>query len=566
MRLVGDHHGDSIDLELPLGVTIAGRSGTNGLVIPSQTVSRRHAEIRATDEGVQVRDLGSLNGTRVNGQAAVEATPIHAGDIVEFGSVRFRAMETGDEATAGPPVAWAEDREVSSSVQISGSDISAEKSLGTGIDPKIFRMLTEAGQMLVLPESPDETFDRLLELVEDVVPAERIIVLETNDVGEPVQRAARARGDRALGALLLSRTMVGLVMEERRSILTSDAQADERFMHQQSIVAQNLRSAMAVPLIHGDESLGVLYIDTNDPRAAYTENDLQVLTLLGQMLGAKIANTRLLEVARERERLEEELRTAAGIQKRLLPQTLPEVEGYDLIGCQETCEAVGGDLYDAGLLPDGRLQVVLGDVSGKGIPAALLMSDVLSMIRALRPFGLPPAELVERIHRHVLANTETERYLTLFLAEIDPVSHRMEYVNAGHPPGRLVAADGTAVDLDSTGAWVGLIDLPGIPFESRSVEFAAGSVLVITSDGIDEAMRGDDEFYGDRRLGTMLGKCAGGDACDVCRQLVADVESFRGDAPATDDVTVVVVHRAGSDADTGTDTDKGTSAEPGEAS
>jgi serine phosphatase RsbU (regulator of sigma subunit) len=314
-------------------------------------------------------------------------------------------------------------------------------------------------------------------------------------------------------------------------------------MNQQSIVAQDLRSAMAVPLMHHDDTLGALYVDTNDPLTGYGESDLQVLTLLGQMLGAKIANARLLEVARERDRLEEELRTAATIQQRLLPQTLPDVCGYEIFASQETCEAVGGDLYDADVLPNGRLQVVLGDVSGKGIPAALLMSDVLAMVRALRPFALPVADLVERLHRHVLGRTEAERYLTLFVAEIDPVSHRIEYVNAGHPPPRLVHADGSAEKLDTTGIWVGLVDLPGVEYTSSTLDFPAGSTLVVTSDGIDEAGRGDEEFYGDARYDAMLPEWAGGSAEEIGARLLEDVASFRGSTPAGDDVTLVVVHR-----------------------
>jgi serine phosphatase RsbU (regulator of sigma subunit) len=543
MRLVGEHHGDRIDHPLVSGVAIVGRSGSSDLVLPSQTVSRRHAAIRVSEDEVTVHDLGSLNGTRVNGQDAPAPVPIHPGDVVEFGSVQLRFVEGEESQSRTESVEWSDEREFGSSVQLSPEDVSVLQSAAGGVAPGIFRLLTEAGQLLVLPESPEETFDRVLELVEKVIPSGRVIVLETDASGNPVQRAARVSGDRALSPLLLSRTMVGLVLDEKKSILTSDAQSDERFMHQQSIVAQDLRSAMAVPLLHHDQTLGVLYVDTSDPLAAYGESDLQALTLLGQMLGAKIANARLLEAARERERLEEELRTAASIQKRLLPQSLPEVAGYVVVGCQETCEAVGGDLYDAGLLPDGKLQVVLGDVSGKGIPAALLMSDTLAMIRALRPFGLDPGKLVERLHRHVLTRTEPERYLTLFLAEIDPVAHTLEYVNAGHPPARLVSSSGDVADLDSTGPWVGLIDLPGVEFERKTVPFPPGAALVITSDGIDEASRGEDEFYGDHRYAALLTEAAGTGAREVCRRILDDVESYRGDRAAGDDVTLVVVGR-----------------------
>jgi len=538
--LVGEHHGTEVRFEVGAGEVGAGRGSDNALVLPSQTASRNHARLWADNDVVHVQDLGSLNGTRVNGQPVQGSSTARPGDTIEFGSVLLRVASDPDQVTATTPQ-LSDDRDVSQSIVLSRDDIS-DSHVGAAGSPSALRLLTEAGQLLVLPESPDATYDRLLELVERAIPADRILILvNEGEGGDPVQRAARVHGDRAITRLMLSRKMVSMVLEEGGAVLTSDAKADERFMKAQSIVAQDLHSAMAVPLIHHNDTLGLLYVDTSNPTIRYEERDLRVLTLLGQMLGAKVANARLLDIAREQERLEEELRTAARIQKRLLPQRLPEINGYEIVGKQVTCEAVGGDLYDAGV-DQGTMQFLLGDVSGKGIGAALLMSDVLATLRAMRPFHVAVDETVARLDRHVFSTTQAEHYLTLFLAELDLEKHELSYVNAGHPAAYLVLADGGIEELESTGMPVGLVDLPDNRFPSVTRPFPPGATLVIYSDGVSEAERGSEQF-GDTRFAAMLRDCHGMPAEEVIERIETEVRLYVGDAPQGDDLTLFVVRR-----------------------
>jgi len=549
--LTGEYRGTRIRHLLQPGTTKIGRSEACDVVLPSQTVSRNHAEVRLDEDSLTVIDLGSLNGTRVNGSAVETTRAVRASDVIEFGSVLLRV--TDGNASSSPT--FTDDREVSRSLQLE-RDETAEGAL-TGAEPRLLKLLSEAGSLLVLPDRPEETFDRLLELVEKTIPASRILILLADEKGEPVQRAARVAGDRAISPLMLSRTMVRMVLENGTSFLTGDAQADERFKNQQSVVVQDLHSAMAVPLVHHDDVLGVLYVDTNDPAATYAEHDLRVLTLLGQMLGAKIANARLLAIAREQERIQEQLQVATTIQRRLLPQELPKVEGYEILGLQDTCEEVGGDLYDAGVLPDGRIQIVLGDVSGKGIGAALLMSDVLATIRALRTVGIQPDELVHRLDRHLLQTTEPEHYVTLFLADLCPKTHRLEYVNAGHPEAYLVRRDGSLETLASTGVPAGLMDLPGIVFEKKSVDVPPGSMIVIYSDGISEAERGtlgstidqgDEgtrEQFGDNEFPKVLGRGGFNSAAECADRIHDAVGEWLAGSRSPDDTTLVIVRREG---------------------
>lgn len=540
--LVGEHHGTDVRFEVGTDEAGAGRGSDNALVLPSQTASRNHARLWADHDVLHVQDLGSLNGTRVNGQPVQGSATAHSGDTIEFGSVLLRVAADPDTITATTPQ-LSDDKDVSQNIVLSRADIS-DSHVGAAGSPSALRLLTEAGQLLVLPESPDATYDRLLELVERTIPADRILILVNDgDGSDPVQRAARVHGDRAITRLMLSRTMVSMVLDEGGAVLTSDAKADERFMKAQSIVAQDLHSAMAVPLVHHNDTLGLLYVDTSNPTIRYEERDLRVLTLLGQMLGAKVANARLLDIAREQERMEEELRTAARIQKRLLPQQLPDIEGYEIVGKQDTCEAVGGDLYDAGVA-EQTLQFLLGDVSGKGIGAALLMSDVLATLRAMRPFRVPADDTVARLDRHVLQTTQAEHYLTLFLAELSLDTHELTYVNAGHPAAYLLLADGSIEELASTGMPVGLVDIPDNTFPRVTRPFPPGATLVVYSDGVSEAERGAEQF-GDARFAAMLGKCAGLGAAEVIDRIVDEVRRYVGDAPAGDDLTLLVLRRTG---------------------
>lgn len=541
LRLVGEHREERIDFVLADGVSTVGRGSASDLTLPSQTVSRHHAEVRRSNGNVLVVDLGSLNGTRINGEPVRTPREAHVGDVVEFGSVTLKLTDGSQTPTA---TFYADDDSVAHRMQLTRAETgSSASALVRRAEPALLDLLAEAGQLLVIPGSPEEMFDRLLDVVTKSIPANRVMIL-LNDAehGDPIQRAARVRGDRAIAPLMISRTMVRLVAQEGSAFLTRDAQADERFRNQESILSQNLHSAMAAPLVHNEQTLGVLYVDTDDPLTAYDEQDLRVFTVLGQMLGAKIANANLLELQREQQRHREEMDTAARIQRRLLPQTLVTVSGYSLLGNLETSDAVGGDLYDAGLLPDGRVQVLLGDVSGKGIGAALLMCDVLATVRTLRAVGMPITDLVKRLDAHLLESTEPEHYVTLFLGELDPRTNRLEYVNAGHPAAVLVPLAGPLVHLESTGPPPGLWDLPGIQFEAGSLEFAPGSTLVIYSDGVSEAAR-EDDFFGDERLVEILDTCRG---CDVeaCAERIFDaVQDFLGGSPAGDDTTLLLLRR-----------------------
>jgi sigma-B regulation protein RsbU (phosphoserine phosphatase) len=228
----------------------------------------------------------------------------------------------------------------------------------------------------------------------------------------------------------------------------------------------------------------------------------------------------------------------------ILPDSLPEVADYELTAHLESCNEVGGDLYDLIALDDGRLLVVAGDVTGKGLGAALLVSSIVPLLRTLIETERDPLELVIRLNRHLWRTTDTIHFATLFLGILDPATGRLDYVNAGHNPPYLLDGAGELDSLPATGPPVGM--LADVAFAAESVELPPGTTLVLYSDGVSEAGAGGDPeaaFYGEGRFEERLRSLVGRDAAEMAREALADVEDFLGGADPDDDVTLVLVQR-----------------------
>ena len=241
--------------------------------------------------------------------------------------------------------------------------------------------------------------------------------------------------------------------------------------------------------------------------------------------------------------MEEELALGAKIQRNLLPRTDPRLPGYEICGENRTCFEIGGDYYDFIPKRDGKLAVVIADISGKGVGAALLMAGLHSSLRALIHTAAEPAVLVAQLNQVLIENSPENKFATLFYAELDPAAHELEYVNGGHNPPLLVAG-GEVVELASTGPIVGLLE--EAEYESCRVALAPGSVVLLYTDGISEPENGAGEEFGSGRLAEILCR----EPALPGRQLFAAIrerlEDFQGNGERLeDDSTLVVVRRLG---------------------
>ena len=421
---------------LAKGRVTIGRSRESDIFLPDQWLSRHHAAIEERGEGYWVSDLKSKNGTLLNGEPVREWRRLRPGDVITLGehTLTFCAESAEEEE---------EEREPEGTRVFSVKELSAINT-HPAIDPtelqrqnRVLAILSKAASELVVHRPLDELFELVLDLLLEAVGAERgAILLLEGGPPHPVIRASRSRSGDPLTRV--SRSIARRAMEERVSLLLPNVLEDVRFKSEDSILASGIRTAMCAPLWFTatgegrDSVIGLVYVDSLQHSHAFTEDDLRVLTALANVAAAKIENVRLLEESMEKRRMEEDMRMAAEIQNGLLPREAPLVPGWDLAGCNRPCRTVGGDYYDFAI-EDGRLLLALGDVSGKGTGAALLMTVLRA---AVRGHWTEPslADAVARINRTVCQNVPSSKYVTFFLAALDPASGRLDFVNAGHNP------------------------------------------------------------------------------------------------------------------------------------
>ena len=253
-----------------------------------------------------------------------------------------------------------------------------------------------------------------------------------------------------------------------------------------------------------------------------------------------VETVRLHRLRLEKQQQDRDLALAREIQQNLFPRCLPRPEGFDLAALSRPCQAVGGDYYDFLELPGGRLALVVADVSGKGTPASLLMASVHAAVRCLAG-TLPPARLLDRLNRQLLDATQPHRYVTLFYAELDPVSGALDYVNGGHVPPLLRRQGGAIVALEAGGAAPGLID--EACYEVGRERLAAGDTLLLVTDGVTEALSAEERELGQEGLRQVLRQHCVDPAQELLERLVARVESWAGPGGPADDLTAVVVRR-----------------------
>jgi len=342
----------------------------------------------------------------------------------------------------------------------------------------------------------------------------------------------------------LKRDDVGVVLtvKENRPILVEDVDDTHFQLDNEAIMKVGFRSFVTAPLHAGNRRIGVLVADRSGAGERVTEHDQNLLVGFANQAAIALENARLYEEAVEKKRLEEEVGVAAEIQKRLLPTTLPVLDGYEIAAMTRPSRGVSGDYYDVVDMGDGRVWIAVGDVSGKGIPAALTMATLRTLFRAQVEHNLAPADMMKRIGDGLFQATSPEVFATFCFGLLDVATHTFTYVNAGHPYPVLARASGETVELDGVGIPVGMDPMLWHgPYEARQVALASGDVLVIFSDGISEAGASDEDMFGEERILDVVAnhreQGALGVQCAVCDA----VDVFMKGQPMDDDLTLVAL-------------------------
>lgn len=534
--LVGEVEGREVRFPLAEGTHLVGRADDVAFRLALPSVSRHHAEIAVRGGEVTVRDLGSHNGTMVNGAKVSEPISLTVGDRLEVANLSFRV--------AGPitPGLTTSGRDPVPSAEISWDEVRAVHGKERNLQSLLFRVLAKAGDLLTIPRAPAEMYEPILDLVETaLLQPERMFVLLVEDGNrEPVRAATRVR-NRGGDALVLSKTMIQQVLTEKKSFLTSDPVNDPGFGGMMSMISQGIRSAIAVPLFDNEDVIGILYADDSRPTHNFTKDQLAAFTLLANIIAVALTHARYHEMEEEKRRQDAQLATASEILDHMLPASLPEPPGYDVLASLESCFEVGGDLYDGQFMPDGRYAFLIGDVTGKGLGAALLVSHVLSLSRFMLAEGWEPEPLVTQLNRQIFNCTDYIRFATFFLGVLDPVSGHGTYVNAGHNPPYLVKADGSVAECSPTGLPVGMME--DSSYRTGEFQLDQGDLLALFSDGITETQRLDDEEYGEESFKKFLLEERASDLQVLFEKLQTELADFRGEAEIGDDITLVTLRR-----------------------
>jgi sigma-B regulation protein RsbU (phosphoserine phosphatase) len=518
-----------------------GRSSAAELCFPDDNgLSRQHLAFEREGEGWFLHDLNSKNGTILNGAKLAARTALTSGDRVMAGHLIM--VYDGVTAHVSKPVVIFDpgdgdpDETTGSSTVITNLEgvIAPDKNQSSGIAAAQVSALIRAGNELANHRPLPELFRFILDLAIQAVKADRGVLLTLED-GELVVRANKGEGFR------ISSAVRDRVLNSGASVLVRDTSIDDAFKERRSIVEQNIRTLMAVPLQTRDQIIGIIYVDSPSLVREFAKDDLSVLTVMANVAAIRIEQTRYAEIEQVRQLLARDLEQAAEIQKRFLPGVAPIIRGLDLAGHNAACRTVGGDYYDFFPYEAGRVAMVLGDVSGKGMPASLLMMGLQARVEVLIEEPKDLAQVMTKLNRITSANCPSNRFISLFFCILDGDTGDLTFCNAGHNPPLVIRENGEWEQLEGGGPVIGI--LPSIEYQEHHMHLETGDTLVIYSDGVTEAADPDSEEFEVERLAEAVAKSRHLPAAEIVAGVNNAVAEFTRGAPQSDDITLIIARR-----------------------
>jgi phosphoserine phosphatase RsbU/P len=542
----------------PLGnePVIIGRSPEKcRVVLPANAVSREHARIVPANGQYFVEDLQSRNKTYVNNKL-VEGrypNPLKNGDNIKICDFLFSFH---DENAKGPfpgkkPVKDDEEEDTSNTtVEATFNRASPQQFLDTQPQEKLRAILDISSALsktlnvqALLPQIADELFKVFKQ-------ADRCFIIEVDEEDRLRPVVVKARRH-AAGNERFSRTIVRKCLNELKSFLSEDASSDSDISAAQSIAEFKIRSVMCVPLATQDgKALGVIQLDSQDRTKKFSQEDLKLLVCVAGQASIALENAGLHETILQQQKLEEENRAATKVQRGFLPQSFPILPGYEFFAHYTAARTVGGDYYDFIPLRDGKLAVLLGDVSGKGVPAALLMARLSGEARVSMLTQSDVASAITHLNEQLMMANLEDRYVTLSAAVIDTNSHRIELVSAGHLSPWVYRQNEKKLEKvfqkdtgDFPVGWV-----PGHVYTSYPIALGSGDSMIVYTDGIEDAQPASGQrFTEDGVCRTVESASKAVDALsarEIGARIVQAVQSHAGNHPQFDDIAIVCFGRS----------------------
>ncbi|MBC8350893.1 MAG: SpoIIE family protein phosphatase [Planctomycetes bacterium] len=546
----GPQAGRRYELDRP--ESVLGRHPECDVVIDVGAVSRYHCKVITDGDTCSVEDLNSRNGTFLNEEVIEGRTQLEHGNLVRVCDVvftfhdrdqppasssddsSFRAVMVDDDSSDSGGSTIMSKLDVRSSINGPMLAASAEAKLSALIE--ITRSLSNTLSLdKVLPEVLDSLF-RIF------VQADRGFVGMLDDNGVLVPRWTKLRRDDSDDTIRVSRTIATAVMETKEAILSADAASDARFEMSQSIADFRIRSMMCAPLVDSDQNaFGILQIDTLDQRQRFREDDLELLISTAAQAAIAINNARLHEESLKQRGVERDLELAREVQQGFLPQEAPDVPDYTFYSYYRAANHIGGDYYDYVPLPNGKLAVIMADVVGHGVAAAMLMAKLSAEARYCLASEAEPAVAVTKLNSR-LCQLNLNRFVTFILVIIDSETHEATIVNAGHMAPIFRRADGSIEEPgdDEAGIPLGIMD--GVEYKQASVTLESGESLTLYTDGLDEAVNASGEQYTIERMREGV-KAADGTPKGTGEAIVTDVRAHITGCLQDDDMCLVVLRR-----------------------
>jgi serine phosphatase RsbU (regulator of sigma subunit) len=505
-----------------------GRRTDRDLVMADPRVSREHAQFVRETDGTYVTDQGSRHGTFVNG-VRVERQKLSRNDRVEFG------------AQGSAYVLFSPDRSPSSAAQQFLSQFSTWKpASGAGSDLEMLNVFLEAARKLNTSGVLDDVLHTLLEAALRLTHAERGFVFLRRPDGELYLAAGRdKKGERITDDSTISRSVLRDAAESASEFLVTDTDDTGKLAGRQSVLAHNLHSVICIPLrktVIQDKATeknepdeanvqGVLYLDAHFLSGKLSSVSHDILRTIANGAAALVENAALVQAEDAAKRYRQELAIAAEIQQRLMTVTVPDVPYAKVNALSYACKDIGGDFFDLVYTENG-LSLIVADVSGKGVSAAVVASILQGMLYSQLARDSTLADMVAAVNRFLCEKVGGQKYATLVVARLTG-SGEMELINCGHVPPLLVSGD-TVHRLEEGNLPVGLV--PGVEFHATRLQLKPGDRLLLVTDGVTEAENAHGEFFGNERL----------EACsrDGFAAIEQAVNDFRGETPLTDDCTI----------------------------
>lgn len=546
-RIVLLKDGQSFPYELTNFPAKLGRHPDCDVQVDSNMVSRFHAQLVNVDNKVMLEDLNSGNGSFLNGRQLEKnkPLPLRHNDRIKLGPIKFRFEDEADDSSSEQGMTMGVDLNDGASSTIMGS--ASARGFGVfEVRPEeklrgILKINQSLAGMIEVGSIAPKILDTLFEIFTQ---ADRgAILMKDTDYKKFVPVAQKQRIENEDESVRLSRTVLERVIKDKAGILSADAASDSRFSASESISSLTIHSMMCVPMLDMEgEVFGVISLDTQNPMKRFTEEDLELLLAVANQAAHSYENVRLLQSHNDKKKQDKEMKIASGVQKALLPEKLPEVNGYRFYASYDAAQAVGGDYFDCFLMGDQKVCVSFGDVAGKGVPGALIMSRIASVVQNTMSFTDDVLLAIQRINSHMCHSMVEGRFVTYILGVIDLRTNRITLANAGHMSPLIRKANGEVEEFnqETIGIPIGIMD--GYPYEVVERDIAVGDLFVLVTDGVDEAMNPAGELYTKERVEEFVA-AGSSDPAEMGRALLADVRIHADGREQNDDITIMTFGR-----------------------